>query len=125
MAATNIDRRAMARAVQVGLTSTVAADQLAYVAGFLGLTVEAGDSGDTIALERELQIIDVAIPSALYSSVSVGDWIYFDDSEVTGHTLNDAALTATATSNQRLMKVIEKISGTDYTIRAVLDVSEA
>jgi hypothetical protein len=124
MAATDIKRGSGARAVQVTLTNTVEAEQLAYVDGFLGVTFEAGESDDVVALDREPQIVDLAIPSTLYAAVSVGDWIYFDSGEVTGHTLNDAALTDTATDNVRLMKVIKKISGTDYTIRAVLDVSE-
>lgn len=125
MAATNVDRYSGADAVTVTLTATVVADQIAYASGWLGLAVEAGASGDSISLDREEQIIDVIIPSTLYGNVSVGNWIYFDSAEVTGHTLNDAALTTTATGNTRLMKVVKKLSGTTYAIRAVLDVKEA
>lgn len=85
-------------AVYVDLLYTVEGNQLAYIEGWLGVTQEAGDSGDTIAMEvsnREFQFI---VPSGL--SVSKGDTVYVDTAQVTGHTVDDAGFSTSAGSGK-------------------------
>jgi len=103
----SIHRRSMARAVTLELDYTIEHDQLVLVDGTLGLSVDSGDSGDSVALEREPQVIDIELPSALYSTLAVGDKLYVVAANVTGHTLDDDAYTKTATGNLYLGFVTE------------------
>lgn len=103
----SIHRRAMARAVTLELDYTIENDQLVLVDGILGLSVDGGDSGDSVAIEREPQVIDIEVPAALYATLAVGDKLYVVAANVTGHTLNDDAYTKTATANLYLGFVTE------------------
>jgi hypothetical protein len=103
----SIHRRSKARALELAISYGVEADQLVHVEGVVGLTVQSGTSGDTITLEREPRILEIELPSALYDTLAVGDELYLDTSEVTGHTLNDAAYTKTASSNKFFGYVVE------------------
>jgi Uncharacterized conserved protein (DUF2190) len=78
-------------AVNVTLSATVKAAQLAVVQGWVGITGESGDSGETIALvcdDREYQFY---VPVGL--AVAKGDIVYVTLATVTGHTPQDAAYT--------------------------------
>jgi predicted RecA/RadA family phage recombinase len=89
----------MARAVELTLSYGVEARQFAFVENVLGLTVASADSGETVVLEREPMMLEFEVPAALYATLAVGDKLYIDTGEVTGHDLNDAAYTKTASSN--------------------------
>lgn len=77
------------RAVQVDLLYTVAAKRIVYVDGWLGLTVEAGDSGDSIALVTDDREYQFYVPDGL--SVSMGDTVYVRINDLTGHVPDDTA----------------------------------
>lgn len=107
MAGTDVHRRSYGRAFEVTLDATVLANQIAIVNTVVGLTVQSGDSGETVVLEREDRVIEVELPSAFYSSLSVGDKVYLVLANITGHTLDDDAWTLTATSNFFFGHVVE------------------
>lgn len=78
------------QAVNVDLLYTVEALQLAVVDGWLGVTMESGDSGDTIAMEVASGVErQFEVPSTL--SVSKGDIVYIEVADLTGHTPDDTA----------------------------------
>lgn len=70
--------------VQVALSHTVAASDVAYVEGWLGIAAGDGDSGDTIALTISREEFQFEVPAGL--SVSKGDTVYIDTTDLTGHT---------------------------------------
>jgi outer membrane protein assembly factor BamB len=82
------------KAVDVDLLYTVEAQQLAVVDGWAGITVESGDSGDTIALDLAQVERQWEVPASL--SVSKGDIVYLEVADVTGHTPDDTAYSTTA-----------------------------
>lgn len=82
------------KAVNVDLTYEVSKGQLAVVEGWLGITAEDGESGDTIALivdDREYQF---EVPSTL--SVSKGDIVYIAVADITGHDVDTTAYSTDA-----------------------------
>lgn len=83
-----------AKAVHVDLLYTVAAKQVALVDGWLGVTVESGDSGDEIALTVDNRGYQFTVPSTL--DVAKGDIVYIDSAQVTGHTPDDAGYATAA-----------------------------
>lgn len=94
------------QSVTVSLTATVeGANQLVFVGGWLGFATESGDSGENVNLNIERAKWQIEVPAAF--DPAVGAEVYIDTSEVTGHTLNDAAFTTTATSNYKLGRVVE------------------
>ena len=100
------------KAVNVDLTATVAAKQVALVDGWLGITGQSGDSGDTITLDIEDDERQFTVPSGL--SVSRGDIVYIEVAEVTGHTINDAGYSTSAGSGKTpFFKATEDKDGND------------
>jgi len=91
------------KSVTVDLTSTVPKDQIAYVSGFLGIALQSGDSGDSIALNVDHREYQFVVPSGL--SVSKGDIVYIDTADLTGHLPDDTAWSTSAGSGKiRLCK---------------------
>lgn len=88
------------KAVEVTLSYTVEGNrQVVQVENLFGLTMDSGDSGDTIALEQDYQTTyQLAVPSGL--SVSKGDILYIDTDQITGHTPDDAAWAVTFGGNK-------------------------
>lgn len=86
------------QAVNVDLTASVDALQIAVVDGWLGITMEAGDSGDTIALDIARVERQFEVPSTL--SVSKGDIVYIEVADVTGHTPDSTAYGTSAGSGK-------------------------
>lgn len=87
------------QAVDVRLTSSVEANQVAYIEGFLGITMRSGNSGDYIALavdEREYQF---SVPAAL--NPVKGDTVFIDVTDLTGH-IPDSTAYYTATGANRI-----------------------
>lgn len=86
------------QAITTSLTSAVDARQIAYVNGLTGFTGDSGASGDYVSLIRDTGILwSVEIPSAL--TPDVGDVLYVDPANLTGHTPDDPggfSLTRTA-----------------------------
>lgn len=82
------------RAVNVDLLYSVEAEQVAYVDGFLGITNNSGDSGDTIALTVDSQAYQFTVPSTL--SVVKGNTVYVTIADLTGHIPDDTAYSTTA-----------------------------
>lgn len=94
------------RSVEVDLTSTVAANQVAYVDGFLGISAQSGDSGDSVALLVDRQAYQFTVPSTL--SVSKGDTVYVDVTDLTGHIPDTTAYsTSSGTNKVALFKALE------------------
>ncbi len=85
----NVYKESDGKAVNVDLLYTVEALQIAVVDGWLGITMESGDSGETIALEIAQVERQFEVPSTL--SVNKGDIVYVEVADVTGHTPDSTA----------------------------------
>ena len=81
------------KSVQVDLSFTVAANQVAVVEGWLGITADSGDSGDTIALTNDRREYQFTVPDL---SLTKGDIVYIEVADLTGHTPDDTAYSTTA-----------------------------
>lgn len=77
------------QAVHVDLLYSVDADELAVVDGWVGITMDDGESGDTIALDVSSREYQWVVPAAL--SVAKGDTVYLEVADVTGHTPDSTA----------------------------------
>ena len=77
------------KAVNVDLTATVVYHQVAVVEAWVGITEEAGDSGDTIAMTVDEREYQWPVPDGL--TVNKGDIIYVDTADLTGHTPDSTA----------------------------------
>lgn len=75
------------KGVDVDLLYTVTKNQVAYVDGFLGIILDDGDSGDTVAMNTDKREYQITVPTAL--AVAKGDTIYIDVSSLTSHTPAD------------------------------------
>ena len=107
------------RSVEVDLTSTVAAHQVAYVDGWLGITAAAGDSGNSIALITDRQAYQFTVPAAL--SVSKGDTVYIDTTDLTGHLPDESGYATSSGANLvALFKAIEDKDANDNVIGILL-----
>lgn len=100
----NVYKESDGQAVNVDLLYTVEANQLIVADGWTGITMAAGESGDTIALDIQMGIErQLEVPSSL--SVSKGDIIYLEVADVTGHTPDSTAYSTSAGSGKiALMK---------------------
>jgi hypothetical protein len=82
------------KSVNVDLLGTVAANQLAYVDGWLGIAEVGGVSGEMIALNVDMREYQFTVPSGL--AVSKGDIVYIEVAQVTNGTIADAGYSTTA-----------------------------
>jgi hypothetical protein len=82
------------KSVNVTLSYSVEAQQLAVVEGWAGITFEAGESGEEIALDIAPVERQWEVPASL--SVNKGDIVYLEVADVTGHTPDDTAYSTTA-----------------------------
>lgn len=82
------------QSVQLTLSYTVAAKQVAVISGWLGVTAAAGESGDMVALSLQQCERQFTIPSGL--DPAVGTVIYVEVADLTGHTPDDTAYSTTA-----------------------------
>jgi hypothetical protein len=99
----NVYKESDGRAVNVDLLYTVEAEQLIVADGWAGVTVEAGVSGETIALDVAPVERQLEVPSTL--SVAKGDIVYLEVADVTGHTPDSTAYSTSAGSGKiALMK---------------------
>lgn len=86
------------RSVDVTLSATVAPNSLAVAEGWLGMAVRGGDSGETCALSIETAIYHITLPTAL--SLSKGDLVYVDITDLTGNTPDDSAYYSSSGSSR-------------------------
>lgn len=80
--------------VMLTITATVAADRVAVIDGWLGVTNGSGNSGDLVALGLDLVERQLIVPSGF--GPAVGDIIYVTIATITGHYPDDAAYTNSA-----------------------------
>lgn len=79
--------RSDGKAVEVTLTATVAKGDVLLLDKFFGIAMEAGVSGDIIAIEIAQREHEIAIPEAV--SAAKGDVLYLDASGVITATNTD------------------------------------
>ena len=82
------------KSVTLALTATVVVDQVAVIGGWVGVTNESGDSGESVSLDIGLVERQMIVPSGF--SPAIGDIIYITIATITGHTPDDAAYTNSA-----------------------------
>lgn len=92
----NTYKESEGRSVNVTLEAVVEGSQVAYVEGWLGVAGEYGEYGDMVALRVDRQEYQFEVPSGL--SVSKGDIVRIDTTQVTGHTPDDGAYNKDAAS---------------------------
>lgn len=85
-------------ALNVDLLYTVDKGDVAYVDGWLGVTANSGDSGDTIALDVSSIERQFTVPSGL--GASKGDIVYIDVTDLTGHKPDDTAYSTSSGANK-------------------------
>ncbi len=91
----NVYKESDGKAVNVDLLYSVEALQIAVVDGWAGITMESGDSGDTIALDIQSGVErQYEVPSTL--DVAKGDIVYLEVADVTGHTPDSTAYSTSA-----------------------------
>lgn len=94
------------KAVDVSLLYTVDSMQVAYVEGWLGINNRSGNSGDAAVLTIDRRAYQFTVPSGL--SVSKGDTVYIDMSDLTGHIPDDTAYSTTSGADKKaLFKALE------------------
>lgn len=87
------------KALNVDLVSNyVQKDQVIYAQGWVGVTCESGDSGDTVALDIAARERQFTVPSAL--SVSKGNIVYLILANRTGNVFADNAYSTSAGSGR-------------------------
>lgn len=103
MAGENTHLESDGQSVYVTLSASVDAKQVAFIEGWLGITAQAGDEGETIALIVDRREYQFTVPAAL--SVSKGATVYVDVTDLTGHTPDTTAYsTSTGETKQALCK---------------------
>lgn len=93
------------KGVNVDLSYTIEGNQLVYAENWLGFSVGSGNSGETVVLNVECAIWQIEVPASF--DPAKGATVLIDTTEVTGHTLNDAAFTTTSSGDTiKLGKVV-------------------
>lgn len=82
------------QSVQLTLSYTVAAKQVAVINGWVGVTETAGESGDEVAVSVQQCERQFTIPSSL--DPAIGSIVYIEIADLTGHTPDDTAYSTTA-----------------------------
>lgn len=96
-------RESDGQSVTVDLLFTVRAGQLAFVNNWLGIASRSGDSGQQVALNIERSEYQFQVPASL--TVNIGDTVWVNPANRTGHTLNDSAYaTSSGAGRVRLFK---------------------
>lgn len=85
------------KSVDADLLHTVSANQIIYVDGFLGISVTAGESGETVALNIDRREYQFTVPAAL--DVSKGDTVYIDTTDLTGHIPDESGYATSSGAN--------------------------
>lgn len=106
------------KAVDVDLTATVAASQVAVSQGFLGITGSAGVSGDTIALNIDQRAYQFTVPTSL--TVNKGDIVWVDMADLTGHTPDDSAYSTSAGSGKRALFIALATKSATHMVPGIL-----
>ncbi len=103
MAGENTYLESDGKSVNVTLSASVEKNQVVYVEGWLGISNEAGESGDVVSLAVDRREYQFSVPSGL--SVSKGATVYVDVTDLTGHIPDDTAYyTATGSNRVALLK---------------------
>jgi len=107
------------KALEVAFTSAVADGELAYIDGWLGMNVRDVESGDTGILDIEPAQWDVLLPTGL--SLSKGDEIWVDVTDLTGHIPDDTAFSTSAGANKvRWAKAMTAQDGVTGQVRILI-----
>ena len=94
---TEVYKESDGKSVPVTLQYTTAAEAVAYVGGWLGITVTGGQSGDTVSLQIERQEYQFEVPSSL--AVAVGEIVRINLASLgSDHQPDDAAYNKNAES---------------------------
>jgi|SRR3972149_8456538 len=75
------------KAVDITLTEYKAKGSVVLVDGFFGITMAAGSSGDTVAIEIALREHEIAVPEGV--TASKGDILYLSTAGVITNTTSD------------------------------------
>lgn len=106
------------KSVNVDLLGTVAANQLAYVDGWLGIAEVGGASGEMIALNVDMREYQFTVPSGL--AVAKGAIVYIEVAEVTNGTIADAGYSTTAGAGKIAAFKATMAKNTDNVVTGVL-----
>jgi hypothetical protein len=79
--------RSDGKAVEVTLLSTKAKGQVVLLDGFFGITMQAGSSGDTVAIEIASREHEILVPSGV--TAAKGDVLYLSSAGVVTNTISD------------------------------------
>lgn len=79
--------RSDGKAVEVTLVETTAKDELVLLDGFFGITMAAGSSGDTVAIEIAQRVHELTLPEGV--TADKGDLLYVSDAGVITNTDTD------------------------------------
>jgi hypothetical protein len=104
------------KSIDVKLSYTTPALQVALVEGWLGITVESGDSGEEVALLQDDRVYQFTVPAAL--TVAKGDTVYITIASVTGtHIPPDGAYSTTSGAGKvALFKAVEAKNPTTHVV---------
>ena len=107
------------RAVDVALLYTIAAKDVVYIEGFLGISVAAGVSGGSAVVLVDHRAYQFTVPTGL--AVAKGDTVYVDISDLTGHHPDDTAYSTTSGAGLiALFKAVEAKDANDVVIGILL-----
>lgn len=99
-------------AVTLATTADISGDSVAVISGIVGIAQQDSESGDTVALAlRGAYIIE--IPDSL--SAAVGNTLFVDITNLTGHTPDsDAYYLASGSNRVELLKIYKVYSGSAW-----------
>ena len=103
------------KAVDFTLSYTISGEKPILVNDIPGFPSESGDSGDMRSITADGGVYQWQAPAAL--SLSIGDTVYVDVSEVSGtHEIPDAAFTTTSgAGNVPFLRVLEEKDSNNWT----------
>jgi predicted RecA/RadA family phage recombinase len=94
------------KSVTVPATATVAAGDVVYISGWLGIAEDDVDSGEDVAVTVDMRAYQFEVPAGL--SVSAGNTVWIDVTDLTGHKPDSSAYYVASGSNRiRLFRAIE------------------
>lgn len=117
MATGDMFKESDGKSISVTLTATVEPNSLAVVDGWLGMAVRGGESGDSCALSLDPAVYQIELPTAL--SLTTGDLVYVNITDLTGNTPDDTAYSTSSGANRvAAFKCVGDQNGTTGVVQA-------
>lgn len=105
------------RSIQLTPHYTIVKDQIVVIEGWLVIADRNAESGDLTAFETFQQERQLKVPTAF--NPAVGDLIYIDTADLTGHTPDNTAYSISSGAGKQVLGKVTKVKDANDIVRII------